>query len=95
MPLCLGRDKGRGRNKAVLATIAEMLEADRALAERLHAIIKTSTLGKKSGELRIDLSASLSEPLYHFHNGCNCGLGLVDHNPVTALVCKKLLAVSR
>src|SRR5438445_10783118 len=36
-----GRDKGDGES-AVLAKIAEMLEPDRAMAERLHAVIKAS-----------------------------------------------------
>jgi uncharacterized protein YdhG (YjbR/CyaY superfamily) len=36
-----GKDKAAGE-RAVLAKIAEMPEADRAMAERLHALIKAS-----------------------------------------------------
>jgi uncharacterized protein YdhG (YjbR/CyaY superfamily) len=35
-------ERGADEESAVLATIAEMSEPDRVLAERLHAIIKTS-----------------------------------------------------
>jgi hypothetical protein len=36
---------------------------------------------------------SLSELLYHFYDGCDRSLGLINHDAVTALVCKELLTV--
>jgi len=38
---------------------------------------------------------SLPEPLDHFHDDADRRLGLINHDAVAALVCKKLLAVSR
>jgi hypothetical protein len=35
----------------------------------------------------------LANQLYHLHDGCDRGFGLFNHNAVTALLCKELLAV--
>jgi hypothetical protein len=37
----------------------------------------------------------LANEFYHFHDGCDRGLGLFNHDTVTALFGKELLAVSR
>src|SRR5215216_7370279 len=37
----------------------------------------------------------MTDLLDHLHDGCNCSLGLFNHDVVTALVCDKMLAVSR
>ena len=40
-------------------------------------------------------SPSLSDLLYHFHDGCDGSLRLFNHDKVTAVICNELLAVSR